>query len=137
MTLIPGGRNCYCGKKGCAECYCSATALLEENLTLEEFFARKETGDAACLKKWEAYLEHLALLINNLHSVLENTVILGGHVTPYFTEADIARLQNKVSRLSSLLDSPSYILTGECRYDAVSIGSALPFVKEFLQKSIL
>ena len=33
MTLIPGGRQCYCGKSGCMETYCSVNALLLEDET--------------------------------------------------------------------------------------------------------
>ena len=27
MTLYPGGRECYCGKRGCLDAYCSAQRL--------------------------------------------------------------------------------------------------------------
>ena len=30
MILVPGGRKCYCGKKGCADAYCAASALTDE-----------------------------------------------------------------------------------------------------------
>lgn len=133
MTIIPGGKTCYCGKKGCAECYCSASALLENQMELEEFFARKNEGDSRCRDKWEEYLYYLAVLINNLHMVMENTIILGGHITPYFTDEDVAELRKKVLELSTFRDSTDYILPGKCRNDAVSIGAALPFIKEFLQ----
>lgn len=133
MTMIPDGRKCYCGKKGCAECYCSANALLDDQMELEEFFTRKKEGDIHCLEKWEEYLYYLAVLINNLHMVIENTIILGGHITPYFTDTDVAGLREKVLELSTFRDPTDYILSGKCRNDAVSIGAALPFVKEFLQ----
>lgn len=133
MTLVPGGRSCYCGRTGCAECYCSANALLDKKMDLEEFFERKSQGDAVCRKTWAEYLSHLAAFINNLHMVIENTVILGGHVTPYFTEEDIALLREKVFELSTFKDPTDYIIAGKCRADAVSIGAALPFIKGFLQ----
>lgn len=134
MTLIPGGRDCYCGKKGCAECYCSGSALLDGDMELEEFFERKARRDTACLAKWKEYLDSLSMLINNLHMVIENTIILGGHVTPYFTEDDILYLRSKVFELSTFRDDTNYIIPGKCRNDAVSIGAALPFISEFLQR---
>lgn len=133
MTIIPNGRTCYCGKKGCAECYCSASALLGNHIEPEDFFKQKSAGDTRALEKWEEYLYYLAVLINNLHMVMENTVILGGHITPYFTDSDITSLREKVLKLSTFQDSTDYILPGKCRNDAVSIGAALPFVQEFLQ----
>lgn len=133
MTLIQNGRACYCGRNGCAECYCSASALLEGQMELEDFFERKNQGDPVCAAKWTEYLNDLSLLIHNLHMVMENTIILGGHITPYFTDEDILFLRKKVFELSTFRDSTDYIMLGKCRIDAVSIGAALPFITEFLQ----
>ncbi len=43
LTVVPGGRPCPCGKKGCWERYCSGTALAD---TAREFMA---TGEAPVL----------------------------------------------------------------------------------------
>lgn len=133
MTLIPDGMMCYCGKKGCAECYCSGNYLLEPEMELDEFFTKKAQGNSACQKKWEAYLSYLSMLINNLHMVIESPVILGGNITPYFTEEDIAAIKQSVFKRSTFQDDVSYIILGKCRNDAVSIGAALPFIKDFLK----
>jgi predicted NBD/HSP70 family sugar kinase len=133
MTLIPGGADCYCGRKGCAECYCSGASLLNEDMDLEEFFLKKEKGDASCVAKWNDYLHHLALLINTLHMVIESIVILGGHITPYFTEQDIETVRQLASDQSAFPVEEPYILQGRCRNDAVSTGAALPFIKDFLE----
>lgn len=151
MTLVPGGKPCYCGKSGCAECYCSASALLTDlspahtdfvtdqpcsNTTdfqePEYFFSRKTDGDPVYIQRWNTYLQDLSVLINNLHMVMENTIILGGHITPFFSEEDVMLLRQNVESLSAFGDSADYIVPGKCRVDAVSRGSALPFVKEFL-----
>lgn len=132
MTLIPNGKTCYCGRKGCAECYCSGYSLLDETMELEDFFEKKENGDASCQKKWTEYLKYLSMLINNLHMVVESTVILGGHVTPYFSDQDIDFIRDTVMKLSTFQDPTSYIVPGRCRSDAVSIGAALPYIKDFL-----
>lgn len=132
MTLILDGHSCYCGKKGCAECYCSGNSLLENEIELEEFFENKQNNNSASIQKWEEYLKYLSILINNLHMVIESTIILGGHVTPYFTDNDIEFIQKNVFELSTFQDEPTYIIPGRCRNDAVSIGAALPFVIDFL-----
>ncbi|MDD3278684.1 MAG: ROK family transcriptional regulator [Lachnospiraceae bacterium] len=134
MTLVPDGITCYCGKKGCAECYCSANSLLDSSQELEDFFAAKDQGDPSCQKRWEEYLDHLSILINNLHMVLECTIVLGGHVTPYFTNEDIELVRQQVSRRSTFQDDTSYIIPGRCRTDSVSIGAAIPFIKDFLNE---
>ena len=66
--------------------------LLGDSDNLEEFFEKKSAGDTGCIERWEDYLRHLSILINNLHMVLEHTVILGGHVAPYFTDEDLCEL---------------------------------------------
>lgn len=133
MTLIPDGPECYCGKRGCAECYCSGNFLTGSGMELEEFFEKKEQGDHACRKKWGEYLHYLSMLINNLHMVIENTVILGGNIASYFAEEDLAAVRADVLQRSTFQDDVSYIIQGKCRSDAVSIGAALPFIKEFLR----
>lgn len=133
MTLVPNGIDCYCGKNGCAECYCSANALsINNQAELDDFFVRKSQEDAECIQQWNDYLNYLSLLINNLHMVLENTVILGGHITPYFTDDDILNIHKNVFELSTFKDPTSYILIEKNINDPVSIGSALPFITEYL-----
>lgn len=137
MTLIPNGNKCYCGNHGCAECYCSGSFLTEGKMNLEEFFDKKDHGDTDCCKKWEDYLHYLSMLINNLHLVIESPVILGGHITPYFTEQDINMINKNVADRSAFHNDLPYIIHGKCRNDAVTIGAALPFIKEFLNEFFL
>lgn len=132
MTLVPDGIECYCGKLGCAECYCSGNFLMGLDMEPDEFFSRKEQGDAACLEKWDEYLQHLAMLINNLHLVIESIIILGGLITPYFTKQDIDIIKKNVATHSAFTDDVSYIIQGSCRTDAVTTGAALPFIKDFI-----
>lgn len=133
MTLIPDGRTCYCGKKGCAECYCSADSLITPYTEPEDFFIQKQNGEPECLNRWQQYLQYLALLISNLHLVLDDPVILGGYITPYFTEEDIETLRKLVYDQTAFGEPTDYILAGKCRVDAVSTGAALPYIQDFLK----
>ncbi len=48
MTLHPDGRPCNCGRKGCLEAYCSATAIAKRaQLALGEETTAKDVFDAA------------------------------------------------------------------------------------------
>lgn len=39
MILVPGGKKCYCGKLGCADAYCAASVLTNDNqISLEKFW---------------------------------------------------------------------------------------------------
>lgn len=54
-TLVPDGRPCYCGKKGCLDAYCSAkvlSQLTDGNLAL--FFDGLRSGNAALQTAWNA-----------------------------------------------------------------------------------
>lgn len=73
---------------------------------------KKSAGDTGCIERWEDYLRHLSILINNLHMVLEHTVILGGHVAPYFTDEDLSKIRHYVAERSTFDDDTSYIIPG-------------------------
>ena len=60
MLLVPGGRECYCGKQGCADAYLSPKALEQDG--------------------WDVYLEHLAVLLTNLRMLMDLDLVVGGQV---------------------------------------------------------
>ena len=64
--------------------------------------------------------------------VLEHTVILDGHVAPYFTDEDLSKIRHYVAEHSTFDDDTSYIIPGKCPGDTVAIVAALPFIKEFI-----
>lgn len=85
VTLVPGGRACTCGRKGCVEAYLSANALYLRG-------RRKIPGLESCRQLFEYYVAHdseaeklvrrfageLDLLINNVRQVLSPELILLG-----------------------------------------------------------
>lgn len=89
MVIERGGRDCTCGRRGCFEAYCSATALVKrtkEVLELEEAdgrtpFTKMQEGDAKATFVVEEYIEYLASGIVDLINVLQPAVIcLGGGI---------------------------------------------------------
>lgn len=141
MTLVPDGLTCYCGKSGCAECYCSGHALLGSDTTdihqeLDLFFKKREEKNADCQKRLEDYLSYVAILINNLHMVLETPVILGGHIASYFTEEDLELIREKVADRSTFDRNVTYVLPGKCKKDAVAIGAAIPYIQDFTEQLV-
>ena len=44
--------------------------------------------------------------------VLEHTIILGGHVAPYFTDEDLSKIRHYVAERSTFDDDTSYIIPG-------------------------
>ncbi len=82
MVLVPGGRTCYCGKKGCADAYLSPN-VLSKDASLDRFFARLQQGEEQAVQVWDGYLEHLAILTTNLRMALDMEIVIGGEVGTY------------------------------------------------------
>ncbi len=132
MTLVEGGRSCYCGKQGCMECYCSAEALLEPEEQLSDFFTLLRQGSEQHSLRWSQYLDHLALALNNLHMVLDCLIVLGGHIAPYLTKTDLDVLFSKVQERTAFPEQENFLLLGAQENNAVAAGAAIPFIRTFL-----
>lgn len=106
MRLIPGGRRCYCGQRGCLECYCSINSLEEDaGMDVDSFFEKFNAGDPHCAKVFDNFLDHLALAINNIRMVVDCEFILAGFLQPYLTEAHLQMLAEKVKRAGPFQDA--------------------------------
>ena len=134
MTLVPDGKPCYCGRKGCMECYCSIQALLEDysSKEMDVLFANKDAGEAEATEKWEQFLNHLATAINNLHMVIDCEVIVGGHIAPYLKETDIQKLHALIQERTAFPEKECFVIQGQRTKHAVAIGATLPYINEFL-----
>ena len=132
MTLVENGRQCYCGKQGCVECYCSADALLRDQETLAEFFARLRAGDPECCERWTEYLSWLAMTLNNIHMVMDSVIVLGGHITPYLIQDDLDRLFAAVQARTAFPESENFLHLGVQEDHIIAIGAAIPYVRSFL-----
>lgn len=133
MVIEPGGRPCYCGKKGCLEAYCSATALAGSGRDLESFFAAVRARKPEETKRWERYLDYLALAVNNLHMLMDCKIILGGHIVPYLTDGDLYRLSTLLREKNPFPVGQDYVRIGRCSHAAAATGAALLFLSDFLR----
>lgn len=133
MTLVEDGRPCYCGKLGCMECYCSVDALLEEGENLSDFFLQLRQGHSRQVRRWTDYLGYLAMALNNLHMVLDCTIVLGGHLAPYLIKQDIDTLFSKLQNRTAFPEEENFIYIGAQENDTVASGAAIPFLRTFLR----
>lgn len=134
MTIIPNGKPCYCGKRGCMETCCSTTALLSDEETLENFFHRLRNGDADCEERWAQYLSVLTVAIDNLHMMIDYDVILGGTIAPYMNESDISLLLSKIKNSSAFPTERRFISTASSADIPIACGAALPYIRKFLDQ---
>lgn len=103
-TLIFGGKQCACGRKGCLETYVSATALIESAKTAMKgqpqsllweacendskklngisFFMALNKGDATAEKVFEKYIEYLGEGVLNFCNIFRpEVIVLGGGIS--------------------------------------------------------
>lgn len=84
IDLRPDAPRCGCGNTGCLEAYVGAEALARAagTATAAEAFAADERGDARAHAAVEAWIDHLAIGLANLVTVLTpDRIVLGGGVS--------------------------------------------------------
>ncbi len=134
IQFDPHGAKCYCGKTGCFETVLSMHALLGDE-DAEKFFAEARKTNTPESGKWENFLHTLGSLIGAVHLVHDADYILGGHLAPYFTEEDIEVLYNVV-RVDCPFEEPDdFIHISKMPSHNITIGAALPFIKDFLDNA--
>ena len=132
MILVPGGRKCYCGKKGCADAYCAASALTDETNSLETFMEQLKSGDEAAEEKWSEYLDMLAVLISNLRMAYDMDIILGGEVGGYLAE-HMLPLGEKVMEYNGFDHDIRYLRNCSYKREASAVGTAKHFLQDFIK----
>lgn len=132
MTIMPGGRTCYCGQKGCVDAYCSARILSDSTGgSITEFFRLLREGHEPQQTIWQEYLEHLVITINNLRMLYDCDVIIGGYAGAYMEEY-IDTLQGMVARKNTFEVDGSYLRVCKYKLEATAVGAALELVTEFI-----
>ncbi len=134
MTVIPEGRLCYCGRRGCLDAYCSALNLSDgSDGRLEHFFELLGEKDKAAAEIWDAYTGCLAVALNNIRMVLDCDIVLGGYVGSY-VETYLPDIWRKVSERSTFTGDQPFVKV--CRYQvgAAALGAALEVVENFVKE---
>lgn len=134
IIIVAGGRQCYCGKRGCLNAYCSARTLCEDsNMSLDVFFDALKQGNRSCDMLWDSYLEHLAVGIANLRAIFDCKIILGGKISPYLTE-HINRLSQKVLKHSIYEHDASFITLGKYHQEVFAVGAAKMLLERCIEE---
>lgn len=132
MTLIPNGRPCYCGKKGCVNAYCSINALLLPQEDLKQFFYKMRSGSEVHITRWHKYLDHLANAIDNFHMIINCDVIIAGTISRYLLEEDLDYLHHVIMESSAFPTPDRYISISNYSNYPACMGAAIPAIREYL-----
>jgi glucokinase len=97
ITVVRGGRQCLCGRKGCLEAYASGTFIgvradeaiatgrpttLTPPATAEQVARAAAQGDELATEIWDETVQLLGQAVTDLVNILEpDVVVLGGGVT--------------------------------------------------------
>lgn len=131
-TVVPGGRTCYCGKKGCFDAYCCTKVLVKSGVDdLTPFFERLEKKDAAAVRIWDEYCHYLCVAVNNLNTTFDCDVIIGGYVGAYLDSYSPA-LRRRLSKLNTFNADGAYLKICNCKHEASATGAALRHIVRFI-----
>lgn len=134
MTVIPDGRMCYCGKKGCLDAYCSAAILSDAaGGKLEKFFQLLEKKDQRAAEIWDAYTGILAVAVNNIHMILDCDIVLGGYVGSY-AEPYLSEIWNRVSERNTFTGDRQFVNSCKYKVGAAALGAALEVIENFVSQ---
>ena len=135
MTLHPDGNLCYCGKRGCADAYCSANSLLRSAAeNLPAFFQSVRKGNIKAVQIWHGYLRELALLIDDLRMVMGSDILIGGLLAKYFTPEDLQYVKNSVLSYTTFKTVDFQICRGHHEEKAALVGAALTLICNYLKE---
>lgn len=132
-TVVPNGRQCYCGNRGCLDAYCSASLLSDQTGgNLEEFFRLLAAGDGKKLASWRECLHYLAIAVNNINMALDCDVIIGGYLGSYLEKFG-GDFPSILAERNTFKKDASYLRY--CRYkkEAAAVGAALTYMRDFIE----
>lgn len=132
MVIHPGGKQCLCGKKGCFEAYVSEKVLSSElDMTLDNFFELAAQGNKNNSDVLDEYMDNLALGINNIYTMMDCDIVLGGTVAPYLKQYENSIKEHLVNDYSFDTDA-DYLRISDGGGRKSGLGAALSFVARFI-----
>jgi predicted NBD/HSP70 family sugar kinase len=132
MIIRPGGKRCACGRKGCLEAYVSTGVLSDElGIHIWDFFSSvsKKPEYKAVLKE---YLKNLALGINNISTMYDAPVVIGGEIAKYLEPYMGILIENIKHYDAGFLNEIRVCLSEYGKQESL-IGAALMYIEEFLE----
>ncbi|MBQ8813353.1 MAG: ROK family transcriptional regulator [Lachnospiraceae bacterium] len=124
MTIVPDGRPCRCGRKGCFDAYCSANALEDIcGKPLETFFELLDHGDGESEAIWDSFLDYLSMTVANLRMIFDCNIILGGKIGGHLGKY-LGRLESKILKNSIYEKDTSFVVSSNYRKELYAAGAA-------------
>ena len=133
IILYPNGKECWCGKRGCVDSYCSSNSLvLRSGESLEQFFEGVRNGTERNVNIWREYKEDLALVIDNLRMMVCCDVLIGGVLEKYMTDQDFQEIIDRIESITTFKTIPPRFYRGHYGEKAAVNGAALTYIIKWL-----
>ncbi|MHC1749661.1 MAG: ROK family protein [Cellulosilyticaceae bacterium] len=134
MTIVPNGKLCYCGQRGCADAYLNSNILADNSGgNIRDFFQSLREGNPQYNIIWNEYLENLSVTVNNLRMLFDCHVIVGGYVGSYMDEY-IDILQNRVAKRNTFETNGNYVKVCRYKHETTAVGAALMHIDAFIKQ---
>ncbi len=132
MCLDPSGEECYCGRRGCIETFCSADSLKGRigDLGLSEFFSLVHRKDPQYAPIWHDFLKHLALAANNVRMVMDKDLLIGGYLVQFMDDEDFMILENYVNEDFPFKTRKAVIKKSFHADETIKLGSSLMLISK-------
>lgn len=132
LCVVPNGRRCLCGRRGCLEAYCSTSRLSDDlGITLDDFFAALRENDGQAAAIWEEYRGHLTDALSNLRTSFDCDIVLGGALSPYLEER-LPELYWELGEKILFTGDSSFLRLDRYGDHSACAGTALRFINDFL-----
>ena len=133
LTVVPGGHECICGKRGCLETYVSVDSALRhlgakgiEIETMAEFASRLGP-DAPQIEDWiAAGIEPLRNGLNAVENLFDpQSIMIGGNAPDWLIDTFMARVEPLLPSVGRVERTLPRIMKSELGADAVARGAAV------------
>lgn len=133
LTVVPGGHQCICGKKGCLETYVSVDSALQHltaagiNMaTMSEFASRLDASHPAIQAWIENAVEPLRNAINAVENLFDpQTIMIGGNAPDWLIDTFMARVEPLLPSVGRIERAMPRIMRSGLGPDAVARGAAV------------
>lgn len=138
MIVVPGGKQCTCGNKGCWEMYASEARLLQNladikkknKLSYDDVESWIAAEDKEVIQQIDEFFEFLAIGLNNIINLYNpETIVLNSQVL----KMDLHAIERIESLLTSSVSQYRELKISELGKEACAMGACALAIKSFLK----
>jgi len=109
--LVPNGKECVCGNKGCLEKYISDSGITDrykelsnESISVKEFVIRVKMNDINATKVYKEFINSMGITINNISLTINpQTIVINSYIVENIPES-ISLIKNQLRSKIMKLD---------------------------------